>query len=74
MPAGEDRRSARAGDALGVRRRVFDWVQEGRPDLLVGCGVSGATPDREDKPQIFRRYCSHSPVCVQGITSKFYKM
>ena len=45
VPAGEYRRSARAGDALSVRRRVFDRVQEGRPDLIVRRGVSGATPD-----------------------------
>lgn len=47
VPAGEYRRRARAGDALSVGCRVFDRGQESRPDLIVGCGVSGATPDRE---------------------------
>lgn len=44
MPAGEDGGSTRAGDTLSVRCRIFDWVEEGRPDLIVGCRVSGATP------------------------------
>lgn len=46
MPAGEDRRGARAGDALSVRGRVFDWGQEGGPDLIIGCGASFTTPGR----------------------------
>lgn len=44
MSAGEYGRGAGARDALSVRCWVFDWVQEGRPDLIVGCGVSSATP------------------------------
>lgn len=44
MPAGEDGRCAGAGDALSIRCRVFNRVQEGWPDLIIGCGVSGATP------------------------------
>lgn len=55
MSTGEDGRSAGAGDALGVRRRLFDRVQERRPHLVVGRGV-GTAPDRGNAPQIFRTF------------------
>ena len=53
VSSGEDRRSAWAGDALCVRCWVFNWVQEGGPYLIIGCGVSGTTPDGENQPKIF---------------------
>lgn len=48
VPAGEDGRCARAGDALCVRRGIFDRVQVGRPDLIVGRGVTSTTPDNQN--------------------------
>lgn len=47
VPAGEDGRRARAGDALGVGRRVLDRVQERGSDLVVRRGVGGAAPGRK---------------------------
>lgn len=41
--------SARAGDALGVRRWLLDRVQQSRPYLIVGRGVGGATPAGRDE-------------------------
>lgn len=52
VPAGKDGGSARAGNALSVGCGLFDRVQESGSDLVVGCGVGGATPDRESTPNI----------------------
>lgn len=54
VPAGKDGGSARAGNALSVRCWLFDRVQESGSDLVVGCGVGGATPDRKSTPNIQR--------------------
>lgn len=54
MSAGEDGGGARAGDALSVRCWVFDRVEEGWPDFVVGSGVCGATPAQEIKSQLFQ--------------------
>lgn len=68
MPAGEDRRSARARNALSVGCWVFDWVQEGRLDLIIGCRVSSTTPEREKMPPNIQAV-HISMLCVQGVTS-----
>lgn len=49
VPASEDGRRARAGDALRVRRGLFDRVQVCRSDLIVGRGVTTTTPDNQGK-------------------------
>lgn len=46
VPAGQDGRRARAGDALRVRCWIFDRVQVCRPDLIIGRGVTGTTPEK----------------------------
>lgn len=47
VPTGEDGRRARAGDALCVRGGIFDRVQVGRPDLIIGRRVTSTTPEKQ---------------------------
>ena len=70
MLAGKDRRSTWTGDALSVRCWIFDWVNEGGPDFIVGCRVSGARPGELNKSHIIRlcrlKYCFYTRDGIQN--------
>lgn len=51
MPAGKNGRGAWAGDALGVRRRLLDWIEERWSDLIIRSGIHGTPPDRDNTRQ-----------------------